>query len=173
MNVLGPSELWAGSVGDADILKNTRTLPWLNSFFASGDNFVLDRGFEHVKEELDMRGFKVSIPPTKHGNAQFSALEANQSRVCAEVRWVVEWTKSSIKRFEQITNPVNSNEIPHLYDDVKILCAIHNAFFSRQFSDCDDADVVHLMLAKMCKETSFSKLLNKKTWCVKVVIFKP
>nr|XP_018907275.1 PREDICTED: uncharacterized protein LOC109037192 [Bemisia tabaci] len=146
IDVFGPDELWAGSVGDGDILQHIMSTPLFKNFFIKGDVFVLDRGFERRREDLENLGFEVSIPTCSKGKAQLTAYEANQSRLCTKLRWVIESVNSSLKRFKYFKTRIPALGVPHLYDDVKIAAAVHNAFFKRLSSDGDDPQVAVKML---------------------------
>lgn len=162
INVFGPGELWAGSQSDADILKCVMSCGWFKNFFKSGDLFVLDRGFQHVLSDLENKGFKVSIPSSKGGTSQLSTAEANESRICTKVRWVVEAVNSSLKRFKHLQNTVNSYEVPSLYNDVRIISAMHNCFFSRRVSDLDDVNVAISMLQQVDKPNLVQKIVQEE-----------
>lgn len=146
VNVLGPERLWAGSMSDADIFKSCINLPWFKNFFKPGDIFVLDRGFQRAEEDLLQGGFKISIPVSKGGNAQLTTLEANLSRICTKIRWVIESVNSSLKRFKYFKHTVPSEEVPFLFADIRVVSAIHNRYFSRLSSDGDRPEVARRML---------------------------
>lgn len=172
VNVLGPDKFWAGKVSDADILKVIMETDWFKSFFKEGDIFVLDRGFENIRSALESRGFVVSIPVSKQGASQLSTQEANISRFCTKLRWVVEWSNSSVKRFAQFKNPVLSCEVPHLYKDFRIASAIHNRFFKRQFSDSDNPEIARSMLKAKDSPNVVQKIVEDGKWIRKQVIFE-
>lgn len=163
IDVFGPDELYAGNVSDADILKRILNTEFFKNFFKPGDIFILDRGFERVKEDLEALGFKVSIPCLKKGNSQLSTLEANQSRLCTKQRWAIEVVNSSIKRFKHLSSVVPSQEYPHLYTDIRIAAAIHNKFFKRLYSDDDDPSVATRMLQNLNRENLLQKVVEKES----------
>ncbi|XP_072152263.1 uncharacterized protein [Bemisia tabaci] len=160
LEVLGPDELYAGNVSDADILKNIIKTDFFKKLFKPGDIFILDRGFERVKDDLEALGFKVTIPCLKRDNSQLTTLEANQSRVCTKQRWVVEVVNSSLKRFKYLRSVIPSQSYPYLYTDVRIAAAIHNNFFQRLYSDEDDSSVATCMLANLEKENILQKVVE-------------
>lgn len=173
VNVLGPDQFWAGSVGDAYILASVMKTPWFTAFFKAGDIFVVDRGFDRCVDNLKTQGFEVSIPVSQSGQKQLTALEANKSRLCTKIRWIVEWVNSSLKRFKYVDGKVGSYGIPHLFDNVRILAAIHNSFFSRQYSDSDNVEVATKMLARMETPNLLQALVEKENLTRKMSMFEP
>lgn len=123
--------LYDGKSSDADIMlrimNEPDTKPWFDATFREGDIFVLDRGFKNAVQALTERGFVVKIPSFLH-TKQFSDEEANQSRMCTMIRWVVEARNHTLKLYKYFDHVVNNKNLPHLFEDVKIGCALVNAF---------------------------------------------
>lgn len=78
-------------------------------YFKLADIFVLDRGFERVRNELTEKGFKVLIPAfLKKVAKQLETRNANVSRLCMKQRWAVESVNSSIKQFKYLRQTIPS-----------------------------------------------------------------
>lgn len=172
VDVFGPDVLWAGNVSDADILTHVMKLPVFTNFFKPKDVFILDRGFERVKEALEAKGYVVSIPCLNKSNAQLTTLEANTSRLCTKQRWVVEAVNSSLKRFSYFKNNVMSTQVPHLYTDFRIAAAIHNAYFRRLYSDDDDPQIAQIMLNNLNLPNQLQGIVEKESLIRKTKCFE-
>lgn len=88
------------------------------------------------------------------------------------MRWVVEWVNSSLKRFKYIDGIVPSYGVPHLFVDVRILAAIHNHFFARQYSNFDRVEVAYQMIEKMKTPNLLQELVEKKNLTRKACMFE-
>ena len=123
--------LYEGKSSDADIMKqimtDPKTQPWFQAAFKPGDIFVLDRGFKTCEETLKAAGFVVQMPRFLKGK-QFTDEEANATRLCTMIRWVVEARNHSLKSNKYLSNVVDNKNLPHLLDDVRIAAALINAF---------------------------------------------
>jgi len=72
---------------DADILKIIMEDPNdLTKFLKEGDTFVLDRGFQDIKSDLEEKKFKVLMPALKGKRKQLTTEESNQSRFVTKIR---------------------------------------------------------------------------------------
>ena len=62
------------------------------------DHIVIDRGFRDTVRELKKLHFQVHMPALKkNSNAQFTTEEANTSRKCTLVRWLIEAVNGRLK----------------------------------------------------------------------------
>lgn len=163
VDVFGPEKLWAGTVSDADILKYIMPLPCFLNLFKPRDVFILERGFERAKLDLESRGFRVSTPCLKKGRQQLTTLEANTSRLCTKQRWVIEWVNASLKLFAHLRDTIPSQEVPDLNSDTRIAAAIHNCYIKRQVSDSDDPEIARKMLQNVNTPNVMQHIVEKES----------
>lgn len=110
----------------------------LRRMLIEGDVLIFDRGFRdvigHIKHEYKLE----TMMPHLLGNdkRQFSAKEANESRLCTKLRWVVEVVNGVLKNcFRALDNRVQNKSLTHYLDDIRIAGALINKFHKRYVSD--------------------------------------
>ncbi|XP_062587204.1 uncharacterized protein LOC134248846 [Saccostrea cucullata] len=114
------------------------------------DIFVVDRGFRDAICFLEDLGIKAEIPSfMKQGSKQLSTEDANASRLITKVRWVVESANARIKRWKYLDKVLPTNQVPHIGDYIRIICAISNKFLPPLSSAHEDevamaAKMLHL-----------------------------
>jgi hypothetical protein len=70
------------------------------------------------------------------GQKQFTKQEANESRLCTKIRWIVEGVNGLIKaRFRVFDNRVENYSLVHFLADLRIAGAHINKFSKRLLSD--------------------------------------
>ena len=107
-DIFGP---FKANENDASILKSILTTNQeLSSLIKKNDVFVLDRGFRDCIELLENEfQLKTMMPELlDKSKKQFSNLQANKSRLCTKIRWVVEATNSLLKQCIHPTNAIES-----------------------------------------------------------------
>lgn len=115
------SELWGGSASDCEITRKSGLLEQLSN----GDAVMVDKGFIHLKPDLEKLGVKLYCPPFKTKD-QFTKLEVEMTRRIASARIHVERKMEQIKNFRLLQGilPIalskQANEIFH------ICCALTN-----------------------------------------------
>ncbi|XP_053610024.1 uncharacterized protein LOC128674998 [Plodia interpunctella] len=99
-------------------------------FFEAGDIFILDRGFRDVIKNLEEAGYEAYMPLTKDDDErQLTTRQANESRKVTLCRWVVESVNGRIKnQFRQLRSQYVNIAAPHLHEEVRIACALINAY---------------------------------------------
>lgn len=115
----------------------------------------------------------MSTPHSQHGKKQLSTIEANDSRLCAKIRWIVESENRSIKRIKYFQTPVSSIlGVPNLFDDLKIVSAIHNRYFRRIYSDSDNPEVAKKLLRKVNTPNVIQEVVESEKLTRRNIIFE-
>lgn len=132
-NVFGPYE---ANLNDAKILQDIVKNHLAELNMERGDIFVLDRGFRDVVGDLENLGFQVRIPGFINGDIGVLTTEqANLSRFCTKIRYVVETKNGHMKQFGIMDNVWSSYGILHLEADFRICAALLNKFSKPIVSD--------------------------------------
>lgn len=162
VDVLGPKNLWSANMGDADIFLQIMQTDWFKTTFKPNDIFILDRGFDHVKSELQSNGFCVEVPCNiSKGQSQFSEQEANISRRCTKTRWVIECINRRLKEYKYLARMIPLKGVPHLYQDTRIVAALYNAYGKRLYSYDDKPSAANLILENMNKPNLLKELVEQ------------
>lgn len=82
---------------------------------------------------------------------QLTTQQANISRRCTLVRWVVEASNAALKRWKFLSRLIRWPSIPHLTQDTQIAAALQNAYDSRLSADNDDVNVAQRFLRDLNK----------------------
>lgn len=172
--VYGPFE---ATTNDAQILAGILEHHSEDLNFEAGDVIVLDRGFRDIVPELKRRGYNVRIP--EFINKEIGVLtteQANLSRFCTKVRYVVETKNGHIKQFFQIFNDVWCYYgLLHLEADFRICAALLNKFSKPVISDkgmeaaisarmLDQFDKRNI-LSEVTRKNNFQRQVSKFTLC--------
>jgi hypothetical protein len=103
-----------------------------------GDILILDRGFRDVIELLE-KEFKLQTKMPhflEKDQKQFTSKQANESRLCTKIRWVVEAVNSLLKqKFRALDRNVQNKSLPHYILDFKIAGAMINRYFKRSLKN--------------------------------------
>ena len=88
----------------------------LRKLLLEGDIFILDRGFrealELLRNKYHLETMMPSLLPQKQ--KKFTTHEANESRLCIKLRWVVEGVNGLLKsRFRVFDNRVENKSLSH------------------------------------------------------------
>ena len=173
IDVLGPEKLWQASASDAKILLELMTTDWFHGVFRKGDVFVLDRGFRGAVPALLASGFVVKTPEfLPKGKKQLPTEQANKSRLCTKVRWVVEHVNAQLKRYKYLAQTVPMPCVPGLYQDIRISAAVHSAFGKRVASDKDDFTVAERILQQYANVNYLQALVIREKLSAKRSVFK-
>ena len=96
-----------------------------------GDIVVIDRNLRDSLPLLDSLGYKTYMPKfLNKKQTQFTASEANETRVTTEVRWIVESINGRAKQWKIFDKVIHNTLIPLIGDYFSIVCAIINRFSS-------------------------------------------
>ncbi|XP_035706652.1 uncharacterized protein LOC118435202 [Folsomia candida] len=121
-----------GANNDAGILKSllvegSELLKFLDR---KKDRPVVDRGFRDNGPPLKKMGFKVYMPELKAKNKdQFTTQQANTSRKCTLVRWLVEAVNGRLKiKFKFFSDVIPGSYLPKLRRFFRIAMAMINCF---------------------------------------------
>ena len=102
-----------------------------------GEIFILDRGFRNCVPGLEGRGLEVLMPTCKKG--QLSPQEANNSRFCTKLRWVIESVNGILKSKFKLLDRVTPNQsLCKVEVEYKIAACLHNMFGPKLSSDHSD-----------------------------------
>ena len=113
----------------------------LRNLVQSGDYFILDRGFKNSVAELEAKGIKILMPTCKRG--KLTASEANETRFCTKLRWVIESVNGVLKSNFKLLKRVTPNQsLCKLNAEYKIAAALHNMFGTKLSSDHSDFQLV-------------------------------
>ena len=93
------SDLYFGSISDKEL---TRRCGFLN-LLEPGDSVMADRGFD-IKDDLDILGVKLNIPPFLRGKQQLDEKELIETRRIATLRIHVERAMEQLKNFHNYEN---------------------------------------------------------------------
>jgi hypothetical protein len=130
IDTIGPY-LADGKNNDAKIMEDIfrKNVNDIEDFFENRDIFIVDRGFRDSIQLLKDNNFIPSMPSyIPNSQKQHTDLEANQSRIIIEIRWVVEAKNVQVKKFEYFNNVVLNIELKHLEKDFKFICALLNKY---------------------------------------------
>ena len=109
------------------------------------DVLILDRGFRDVAKLLEEE-FKIhpKMPYFLDKNQkQFTTKQANQSRRCTKIRWVVEATNSLLKqKFRALDATVQNKSLPHYLIDFRIAGALIKNYCDRLRSGVENTETV-------------------------------
>ena len=111
------SKLWGGSASDVHITRNCGLLQQLRP----GDAVMVDKGFIHIKGDLDKKNVKLYCPPFKTKN-QFTKEEVELTRRIASARIHVERKMEQIKNFRLLQGILPLALAP-ITDDIFFVCA--------------------------------------------------
>ncbi|XP_061195021.1 uncharacterized protein LOC133203192 [Saccostrea echinata] len=110
------------------------------------------------------------------GQKQMSTEDANMSRLVTKVRWVVESSNASIKRWRYLDRTLPIHQIPFIGDYIRIVCAISNRFSpplssssSREEDDAEAAKMLHLSK----KVNHLKAFIEEKGLQRKTAVWKP
>ncbi|CAF1094076.1 unnamed protein product [Brachionus calyciflorus] len=110
----------------------------LKKILIEGNIFIFDRGFRDVIDSLKTKyKFQVMMPcflPKEQ--KQFTSHEANQSRLCTKIRWVIEAVNGMLKgSFRSLDIRVENKSLTHYLIDFRIAGVLLNRFHKRLVSD--------------------------------------
>ena len=113
-----------------------------------GDIVVIDRGFRDSLSLLDSLGYKTYMPKfLNKKQTQFTASEANETRVATQVRWIVESINGRAKQWKIFDRVIHNTLIPLIGDYFSIACAIINRFCSTFLYDTsNDKEIAEKIL---------------------------
>ena len=117
------------------------------------DVTVLDRGFRDASDAFENIGIDCKMPAyLSKGLSQHPTEEANQSRLVAKVRWVVEAYHRRLKKCKFFYNVIENHHIPHMQKFVKITSAAMNAYLPPLSRDkTGDLEEATLMMQSACQ----------------------
>ena len=128
----------------------------LRNLVQSGDYFILDRGFRNSVAELEAKGIKVLMPSCKKG--KLTASEANETRFCTKLRWVIESVNGVLKSKFKLLDRVTPNQsLCKIDTEYKIAAALHNMFGTKLSYDHSD---FQLVVAEMKRKMNMSNTLE-------------
>ncbi|GFW86632.1 DDE Tnp4 domain-containing protein [Trichonephila clavipes] len=82
------------------------------------------------------------MPAFLDKKVQLSTEKANKTRLMTSVRWVVEAVNGHLKSWSALNNIISIVQIPFIGDNVKIICAILNAFHLARLNNIKDDNVI-------------------------------
>ena len=98
------SDLYPGSISDKERTRCSGILDLLEE----GDSVMADRGFD-IKEDLDLLGVRLKIPPFMKGKKQLNEEELVETRRIATLRIHVERAMEHLKNFHIFDRPLTSS----------------------------------------------------------------
>ena len=111
------SKLWGGSTSDVHITRNCGLLEEIQP----GDAVMADKGFIHIKTDLDKKGAKLYCPPFKT-KSQFTKEEVENTRRIASARIHVERKMEQIKNFRLLQGIIPLTLAP-IANELFFVCA--------------------------------------------------
>ncbi|XP_048746653.2 uncharacterized protein LOC125659141 [Ostrea edulis] len=111
------SKLWGGSTSDVYITRHCGLLEHIQP----GDAVMADKGFIHIKADLEKKGAKLYCPPFKTKN-QFTKEEVENTRRIASARIHVERKMEQIKNF-RLLQGVNPLSLAPIANEIFFVCA--------------------------------------------------
>ena len=137
----------------------------LRKLLLEGDILILDRGLRDtlvlLRNKYHLETMMPSLLPQKQ--KQFTTHDANESRLCTKLRWVVEGVNGLLKsRFRVFDNRVENKSLSHFLEDIRIAGALLNKFSKRLLSDKVNAlEMAKNMLLCRNKENELSDLVSE------------
>ena len=116
------SDLYSGSISDKEL---TRRCGLLN-LLEPGNSVMADRGFD-IKDDLDILGVKLNIPPFLRGKQQLNEKELIETRRIATLRIHVERAMEQLKNFHIFDRPLSSS-YRDTANQIFFICAILTNF---------------------------------------------
>ena len=101
------SELYAGSISDKELTRNSGILDLLEL----GDSVMADRRFD-IQYDLALLGVRLNIPPFLKGKSQLTEKELVETRRIASIRIHVECVMERIKFFHFFDQTLSSSMSP-------------------------------------------------------------
>lgn len=171
--VYGPVE---ANMNDAKMLEGILENHYDDLNLEEGDVMVIDRGFRDCVKTLIERGFEVRIPEFLDSNGVFSTEQANSTRFCTKIRFVVETKNGHIKQFFGAFDQVwCSYSMTHIGQDFRICVALLNKFSKPVVSDKDMVDEIATrmlrmfdqpnILSEITRKNNFQKQVHKFSQC--------
>ena len=111
------SPAYNGRASDKAIVQVTNFLDKLDQH----DMIQADKGF-HIRDDCDVRGILLHLPPGKRGRAQMSTAENNKTTRVANLRILVEQVIRRLKTFRIIKYTLPIGLIPSL-DKIMVVCS--------------------------------------------------
>ncbi|GFT21659.1 DDE Tnp4 domain-containing protein [Trichonephila clavipes] len=82
------------------------------------------------------------MPSILDKQVQWSTDDANETLWVASIRWVFEAVNGQLKNWRALSNIIPNVQLPYIGDDVKIVCAILNAFHPARLNNNENDNVV-------------------------------
>jgi hypothetical protein len=160
-------EVWGefpATQNDVQIIKDLFKTHEFSTFMESGDiSAIVDRGFKTCVEDFEQKGIPVNIPHDKGSAKQLSVIQANETRLVTEVRWVIEAINGLFKKsYRYLDKVVQNKSLPHVNDDVRIACALVNYTYRRLVADDDDIEVAKYMKSLVNNPNPLYELVKEK-----------
>jgi hypothetical protein len=131
--------LYPGTMNDAEIIKIImKTDQDLQLLLKEGDILVVDRGFRDALSFLKNKyKLETMMPRLLNKNQkQFTTEEANESRLCTKIRYVVESAIGLvIGRYRVFDQRAENKSLTHYLEDIRIAGALVNKYCKRMYSD--------------------------------------
>lgn len=156
VSVLGPY-LSDNKNNDAKILMHAieSNLEQMKTWLHEDDVMIIDRGFRDSLEFLHELGIKTEMPCfLNKGEKQHTVRDSNCSRLTTKIRWIVESANGRIKSWKYLANVVQNTQIPHIGDDVRLVCAISNKYMKPLCSSSTSDQSFGCRLLYLCKQNN-------------------
>ena len=113
VDVIGPFQ---GNLNDASIAKEIlETNNSLAIWLGGNGHTIVDRGFRDVIEVFQDLDYETHTPSfLKKGDKQHSTADANNSRMCTKIRWIVEAFHGRLKKWRIFDDKIHNTLIPKL-----------------------------------------------------------
>lgn len=165
--IVGVYGLYPATWNDAKILEHIiNHNPKLMKLLSENDIMILDRGFRDIvnklKTKYKLRVLMPNLLPKEQ--KQFSAEQANESRLCTKIRWIIEVVNGRLKMcYRALDNRVENKSLTHFFTDFKIASALYNRFHRRLFSDSTNAaEIAQKMFNKKDYTNELMKIVLDK-----------
>ena len=107
------------------------------------------------------------------GQKQFTTEQANASRICTKIRYVVEARKRSLKKHKFFRSTICNMNTPSMLDDLRFVAACINMFEPVLITDNDDCTVAERILVNQDKPNGLNDLVKTKGLTRKKIGFIP
>jgi hypothetical protein len=164
---------YGANKSDANIMRHIMKGQWFKGLFRKEDIFVLDRGFQGVREFLVQQGYHVIMPSiVHHEQQQFTFEEANDSRIASMIRWIVEAAIGALKRYKFFHQTICNMNTIHMIEDLRFIAACGIKFDDCLHSEEQDDMAAEQMLTRSRNPNLLQTFVNEEHLLKRKICFK-
>ena len=127
------------------------------------DLFIVDRGFRDCVPHLERFGYNVKMPLFLNRNqSQFTTTEANQTRLIAKIRWVIESANGRVKQWQFFNRTIRNSMIEKIDVYFQIVCAMINCYRPIFIQDTSYDNQIAEQMLKLVEQTNKIKSYVEK-----------